>query len=129
MAGFALGPQAAQAATTTLTVTNASANYVVHHANPRTNTKSKNSVSFRTTSMPVGGSINLGMRSTSSASSTQFASGESFNTLVTMMNVNGNPWQPAGTFYLNSQPEAQCGGSGCGQFTWTATFNYDILWY
>jgi hypothetical protein len=92
---------------------------------PRTNTYSQSYVAFQQTGNGAGGSLWLALRNTSGST---FARGQSGGAWATIYNDNGNPYQPSGTFYLNSELTGACGGSGCGLVNWSANFQWNIKW-
>ena len=58
---------------------------------------------------------------------TQFAQSPAYgNDWTIIYNLNGDVWNPNAEFFIDAYVNTQCGGSGCGTFTWTANFQYNI---
>lgn len=99
--------------------------YVKQWDTPRTNTYAQSYVAFQQTGNGAAGTLWLALRNTSGST---FARGQSAGAWTTIYNDNGNPYQPSGTFYLNSEITGACGGSGCGLVGWSANFQWNIKW-
>jgi hypothetical protein len=90
---------------------------------PRSNTFPSNYVAFQVTGLSSGGNLWVALRN---GSGSTFARALTSSSWTTIMNDNGNPYQPAGTFYLNTEPTGACGGSGCGTVSWSGNLEWNI---
>lgn len=89
---------------------------------PRTDTYAQNTDTFQLTSGGAGAGLTLRMRNSAGT----ISSGTSYGSWVLLKNLNGNPWNPPGTFYLTSYLGGACGGNGCGVVHWTGNFSYNV---
>lgn len=89
----------------------------------RTNTYQYNTVRARLTYVTPGASLSLWVALRNSAGTT-YARGNTAGAWATIVNDNGNYWNPPGTFYLNTQLVGSCVGAGCA---WLA-FEFDFAW-
>lgn len=95
----------------------------VYYGTPRWQSNPENLDEFQQVDAE-GGQLTLGL---SDSQGYQFAQSAAYgNDWTIIYNLNGNVWNPNYEFFIDAYVDTQCGGSGCGTFTWTANFQYNI---
>ncbi|OII39713.1 hypothetical protein BIU98_11845 [Curtobacterium sp. MMLR14_010] len=118
----------AQATTTTLTGTIQHCSEATAYGAARTNSYSRNAVSFRATNVgPCGGDLTIALRNSSGKTFARGTAGSGKS--VAVKSDTGTYWVTPGTFYINASSNGACGSSTCAAGkSWAASFSYNLQW-
>ena len=99
---------------------------VRYYETPRTNSQVQNVVSIQQLTNNAAGGMSVAIRPALAATGT-YARGTSVGTqFVRLRHDNGQYWVSWGTFYTSVELSGACGGSGCGDVSFTGTIRYNI---
>jgi|GEM_PF-2029628 len=128
MAAIVLTVEPAQANTQGISGQGYNAAGTYYGATARTNAQGQNEVLFQYTGMnPGGGSIHFYLTQGGSGSYVYWNVTPTINTWYTTTYApTGSIVWPNGTFYTAWSINNLCGGSGCGQITWTGNLEWNL---